>query len=84
VDRRLRTRLTYGAAAAVALFLVLWIVSTRIGSAQCGNADAVECTPLGWVMLYGWGVMAVGTAAFVLLVAALWLIAGVRHLVQRP
>ncbi|HEY0633458.1 MAG TPA: hypothetical protein VGC98_15485 [Thermoleophilaceae bacterium] len=72
MNRRRRIRLAI-AAAAVVVFAVVWALSLTIGGAACGNADTVECTPLGWVMLYGWMALALLTAGLVLLAAATWL-----------
>jgi hypothetical protein len=41
-----------------------WIVFLTAGDGQCGNADTVECTSVGWVLLYGWLIL--GTATVVL------------------
>jgi hypothetical protein len=73
VNRRRRIRLTIAAAAAVVIFTIVWALSLTIGGAACGNADTVECTPLGWVMLYGWMALALLTAGLVVLAAATWL-----------
>lgn len=80
MDRRRRIRLTFSAAAILATFVAFWVVSASLAPDQCGNADSVECTPLGWVMLYGLVALALGAAVSVLLVAVLWLIAGLQHL----
>jgi hypothetical protein len=78
-----RRRLTIAAAVALSAFALLWALSLGIGGGLCGNADTVECTPLGWVLLYGWMAMALFTLALVLLVAVLWTAEAGRHLRRR-
>jgi hypothetical protein len=81
VNRGRRIRLTAAAAVALVVFLLVW--AAFLGSGQCGNEDTVECTPLGWVLLYGWMALAVFTVALVLLVAVLWVAEAGRNLRRR-
>jgi hypothetical protein len=80
---RRRIRLTIAAGITLAAFVLLWGLSLGIGSGQCGNEDTVECTPLGWVLLYGWMAMAVFTLALVVLVLVLWAAEAGRHVRRR-
>jgi hypothetical protein len=79
---RRRRRLGFAALALVALFAAVW--AALLGSDQCGNADTVACTPLGWVLLYGWMALGVLAAAMVLLVIGLSLVATVQRRSQKP
>jgi uncharacterized membrane protein len=76
-----RNRLTIAAAVAVVAFAAIWALN--LGGGQCGNADTVECTTLGWALLYGWMAMALFTVALVLLVAVLWAAEAVRRVRRR-
>jgi hypothetical protein len=80
MTRARRIRLTIAAAITLAAFVLMWGLSAGIGGAQCGNEDTVECTPLGWVLLYGWMAMAVFTFALVVLVVVLWAAEAGRNL----
>jgi hypothetical protein len=68
-------RVTVAAGVALAAFIGWWLVFLAAGSDACGNADTVECSPLGWVLLYGWIALAVLAAALIVLAGALWAIA---------
>ena len=81
MTRHRRIRLTVAAGVALLAFVLIWVAF--LGSAQCGNADTVECTTLGWVLLYGWMAMAVFSFALVLLVVVLWTAEAGRHLGRR-
>jgi hypothetical protein len=81
VTPRRRIRLTAAAGVALVLFLLVW--AAFLGSGQCGNADTVECTTLGWVLLYGWMALGLVSAGLLLLVAALWAAEAGRHLRRR-
>jgi integral membrane sensor domain MASE1 len=81
VPARRRIRLTVAAGIALLVFVLIW--AAFLGSGQCGNEDTVECTPLGWVLLYGWMAMAVFTFALVVLVLVLWAAEASRHMRRR-
>ena len=79
--RTLRVRLTVAAGAALIAFAGVWALN--LSADQCGNADSVECSPLGYLLLDGLLATALLTAALVAAAVAMWLARGLRLARQR-
>lgn len=61
---------------ALAAFAAIW--GANLAANGCNSMDALDCTAVGWVLLYAWGVAGAVAGALVVSLAVRALIRGLR------